>query len=81
MAVLFHDKILYLDLPSDMPGRDSNRRVSVIRCKPCRNPNDTDDMPSTCLPASLPISSSTKSPPYHVTLDEVSPPPERLEVE
>ena len=25
-----HDKLLYFDLPSDMPGRDSKHRVSVL---------------------------------------------------
>ena len=34
------DKILFLDLPSDMPGTDARRRVSVQRCKPCANPHD-----------------------------------------
>ena len=79
-----HDKLLFLDLPSDLPGRDSKRRVSVMRCKPCRSPEDTTDLPKY-LPADLTTyvltASATKSPPYHVTLDDVSPPPERLEVE
>ena len=78
-----HDRLLYLDLSSDLPGRDSNCRVSVVRCKPCRNPYDTDDIKKH-LPAGLSTydlnSSRTKSPPYHATLDDVSPPPERLEV-
>ena len=49
----------------------------------CRNPDDTDDIPKH-LPAGFStyvLNSLTKSPPYHVTLDNVSPPPERLEVE
>ena len=49
----------------------------------CRNPDDTDDIPKH-LPAGFStyvLNSLTKSPPYHVTLDEVSPPPERVEVE
>ncbi len=79
-----HDKLLFLDLPSDLPGRDSKPRVSVKRCKPCRNPDDTTDIPHY-LPAGLTTyvltASANKSPPYHVTLDDVSPPPERLEVE
>ena len=79
-----HDKLLYLDLPSDMPGRDSNRRVSVDRCKPCQNPDDIDDMPIH-LPANLTKyvlnSFHVKSPPYHVTLEDVTTPPERLKVE
>ena len=79
-----HDKLLYFDLPSDLPGRDSKRRVSVVRCKPCRNPDDIHDLPKH-LPADITKyvlnSFSTKSPPFHVTLDDISPPPERLEVE
>ena len=79
-----HDELLYLDLPSDLPGRDPNCCVSVVRCKPCWNPDDTDDIPKH-LPAGLSTYvlnySSTKSPPYNVTLDDVSPTPERLEVE
>ena len=41
---------LYLALPSDMPGADARRRVSVQRCKPCANPHDHSDMPKY-LPA------------------------------
>ena len=43
-------KLQYLGLPSDMPGADARRRVSVQRCKPCANPHDHGDMPK-CLPA------------------------------
>ena len=79
-----HDKLLFLDLPSDQPGRDSKRRVSVERCKPCRSPDDTNDMPKY-LPSDLTQyvlnSFSAKSPPFHVAVDDVSSPPERLEVE
>ena len=39
------DKLLYLDLPADVPGADAHRRVSVERCKPCANPHDRGDMP------------------------------------
>ena len=47
------DKLLYLDLPSDIPGADARRRVSVQRCKqPCANPHDQGDMPKY-LPAGL----------------------------
>ena len=77
-------KLLFLDLPSDLPGRDSKPRVSVKRCKPCHNPDDTCDIPKH-LPADLTTyvltASAAKSPPYHVTLDDITPPPERLEVE
>ena len=34
------DKTLYLDLPTDMPGKDKKKRVSVDRCKICHNPSD-----------------------------------------
>ena len=39
------DKLLYLALPTDMPGADAYRRVSVERCKSCTNPHDRGDMP------------------------------------
>ena len=77
------DKLLFLDLPSDLRGRDSKPPVSVKRCKPCHSPDDTGDIPKH-LPADLKTyvftASAAKSPPYHVTLDDVTPPPERLEV-
>ena len=78
------DKLLYLDLPSDIPGADARRRVSVQRCKPCANPHDHGDMPKK-LPAGLTQyvlnNFSMKSPRYHVTQDDVSIPLQRLEVE
>lgn len=40
------DKLLYLDLPTDIPGADVHRRFSVDRCKPCFSPLDRGDMPS-----------------------------------
>ena len=33
------DKLLYLDLLTDIHGADAHRRVSVERCKPCINPD------------------------------------------
>ena len=78
-----HDKLLYFDLPSDMPGRDSKHRLSVIRCKPCRNPY-IYDLPKHLLAdhTKYVLSSlSSKSPPFHVTVDDISRPPERLEVD
>ena len=48
----FGHKLLSLDLPTDMPGADAHRRVSVERCKPCTNPHDHGDMPK-CLPDGL----------------------------
>ena len=79
------DKLLYLDLPSDIPGADARRRVSVQRCKSCANPHDHGDMP-TYFPGSLTQyvlfnNFSKKSPPYHVTQDDVWIPLQRLEVE
>ena len=75
------DKLLVLDLPSHFPGRDSKPRVSVKPCKPCHNPDDTSDIPKH-LPADLTTygltAAAAKSLPYHVTLDDVTPPPERL---
>jgi hypothetical protein len=77
-------KLLYLDLPSDMPGTDAKRRVSVDRCKPCANPHDGDDMPRF-LPAGLSQyvlnNYTSKSPPYHVTADDVSAPVHKMTVE
>ena len=35
-------KVLYLDLPSDMPGADAKPRVTVERCKPCLGQDDAD---------------------------------------
>ena len=73
-----------MDLPSDLPGSDARRRVPIERCTPCANPHDSSDMPK-CLPAGLTQyvlnNFSKKSPPYHVTQDDVSAPLQRLEVE
>ena len=44
--------LLYLELPSDMPGPKSRARVSVYRCKPCHSAHDIDDFPAH-LPAAL----------------------------
>ena len=78
------DKLLYLDLPTDMPGADAHRRVSVERCKPCTNPDDRGDMPKY-LPDGLTqyvLNILTKkSPPYHVTQDDELAPLQRLKVE
>ena len=43
---------LYLDLPTDMPGKDQKKRVSLDRCKMCHNPSDDLDIPKY-LPAGL----------------------------
>ena len=76
--------LLYLDLPSDLPGSDACRRVPIERCKPSANPHDSSDMPKY-LPAGLTQyvlnNFSKKSPPYNITQDDVSAPLQRLEVE
>ena len=77
-------RLLYLDLPTDAQGPDSRRRVSILRCKPCRNPYDTDDIPK-CLPADLSTyvlhSFDSKSPPFHVTPEDVSAPAGHCDVD
>ena len=77
-------KLLYLDRLPDKPGADARRRVSIQRFKPCANPHDRGDMPKY-FPAGLTQyvlnNFSKKSPPYHVTPDDVSTPLHRLEVE
>ena len=51
--------------------------MAIERCKPCANPHDSGDMPQY-LPAGLTqyvfINFPKKSPPYHVTQDDVSTP-------
>ena len=69
------DDLLYFDLPSDLPGSDARRRVAIERCKLyANNPHDSIDMPKY-LPAGLTQyvlnNCSKKSPPYHVTQDDV----------
>ena len=39
------DNLLYLDLPSDLPGSDARWCVAIVGCKPCANPHDSSDMP------------------------------------
>ena len=72
-------KLLYMDLPSDMPGADARQRVSGHRCKPCANPYDHGNMPKY-LPATQYVVWK-KSLPYHVTQNGVSTPLDKLEVE
>ena len=45
-------KTLSLYLPTDMPGKDQKKRVSVDRCRMCHNPSDDSDIPKY-LPAGL----------------------------
>ena len=57
-----------------MSFADPRRRVSVKRCKPYANPHHRGDMPKY-LPAGLTQyvlnKFSKKSPPYHITEDDV----------
>ena len=58
--------------------------MAIERCKPGANPHDRGDVPKY-LPAGLtqyvPNNLSKKSPPYHVTQDDVSAALQRLELE
>lgn len=71
------DKLLYLDLPTNMSGPAAKPRITVARYKPCANPYDADDVPRH-LPVGLTQyvlhAFATKSPPHHVTTDDVSTP-------
>ena len=77
------NKLLYLDLPSNLSDPAAKPRVTVARCKPCANPYDAEDT-SRHLPAGLTQyvlhAFATKSPPYHVTADDVSTPPILIDV-
>ena len=64
------DNLLYLGLPSDLPGSDARRRMAIESCKPCANPRHGSGMlkhPPEGLPQYVLSSFSKKSPPYHVT--------------
>ena len=68
--------LFYLYFRSDLPGSDARRRVAIERCKLCANSHDSVDMPKY-LPVGLTQqyvlnNFSEKSPPYHVTQDDVS---------
>ena len=77
------DKLLYLDLLSNLCSPAAKPRVTVARSKPCANSYDVDDIPRH-LPAGLTQyvlhAFATKLPPYHVTTDDVSTPPIIIEV-
>ena len=68
------DKTLYMDLPTDVPGKDQKKPVSVDRCKMCHNPSDDSDIPKY-LPAGLSKyvlhSFTDKPPPFHPTTEDV----------
>ena len=78
------DSVLYLDLPSDLPGSDARRRAAIERCKPRADPHDSSDMPkylSAGLTQCILNNFSKTSPPYDVTQDDISALLQRLEVE
>ena len=57
--------------------------TAIERCKPCANPHDSGDMlkyQAAGLTQYVLNIFSKKSPPYHVTQDDVSTPLQRLEV-
>lgn len=76
--------LLYLELPSDMPGSDSRARVSVYRCKPCHSAHDIDDFPKH-LPAALSKyvlhSFGRKCPPLSVAAEDVVHSPDSLDLD
>ena len=66
-----------------MFGPAAKPRVTVARCKPCANPYDADDIPRhlpTGLTQYVLHAFTTKSPPYHITTDDVSTPPILIDV-
>ena len=77
------DKVLYLDLPTDMPGANAKPRVTVERCKPCLGQDDADR--PRFMPAGLSRyvlnKYSDKSPPYHVLDSDVRVEDQRFDVE
>ena len=75
-------QVLYLDPPSDMPGKDSKHRVSGVRCKPCATGHRGHAEIPSCWPYTQYVLNnySTKSPPYHLTEDDVSAPVVRLDI-
>ena len=68
------DTLLYLEIPSQIFGSNSKPRVLVMRCEPCVRPDNTGDRP-VHLPAGLTeyflTRFAAKSPPFHVTADDV----------
>ena len=79
------DKLLYLDLPSNLSGPTAKPRVTVARCKLCANPYDADDM-LRHLPGGLTqyvlhaFATTGKSPPYRVTTDDIATTPILIDV-
>ena len=64
------DNLLYLDIPSELPGSNARRRVAIKRCKPCGNPHDSNDRPKYLqvgLTQYVLNNDSKKSTPCHVT--------------
>ena len=79
-----HDKLLYFDLLPDMPGRDS--KTSHLRSPLQPMPERRRHSRHTKLSSGRPHQVRAQlllhqvPPPFHVTLDDISPPAERLEV-
>lgn len=71
------DKLLYLDLPSNLSDPTAKPRVTVACCKSCANPYNADDTPYR-LPAGLKQyvlhAFVIKSLLYHMTTDDISAP-------
>ena len=70
------DKLLYLDLPSNLSGLAAKPRVTVARCKSCGNPYGADDRPRH-VPAGVTqnVLHVFAPPSYHVTTDDIATPP------
>ena len=77
-------KLLYLELPNDMPSLDAPCGVSVAQCKSCTTPHDTTGLPrylAVGLTRYVLKHHTTRSTLFHVTADHVSVPVERVEVD
>lgn len=70
---LIGDTLLYLKFARDRQGSGAKPRVSVVRCKPCVDPQDTGDLPKY-LPAGLApyVLNSTGSSPYYAATDDIT---------
>lgn len=81
------DKVIFLDLPPNVPGPDTTRRVSVARCplsavlQSARHRRTRLGYLSAGLTGYVTNKSTTKSTPYPVTSDDISPCLERLDVD
>ena len=65
---------MYLDLPSDMPGKDQETHISFNRYKMCSDPSDVSNMLkylSAGLSKYILHTFAEKAPPFHPTTEEV----------